>query len=120
MLSHRHLSRFFRDKHVFEVLRKRVLPDIAARVAGERRAAHIWSAGCASGEEPLSVKIVWDEEVARSIPGARLSIVATDINRAMLDRARRGCAPASLRELPQHFVDQVFDREGALYCIKPR
>ena len=67
------------------------------------------------------MKIVWDEEVARSIPGARLSIVATDIDRAMLDRARRGCfAPTSLRELPQRFVDQAFDREGALYCIKPR
>jgi chemotaxis protein methyltransferase CheR len=115
------ISRFFRDKGVFEVLRKRVLPNIAARVAGERRAAHIWSAGCASGEEPYTVKIVWDEEVARSIPGARLSIVASDIDRAMLDRARRGCfASTSLRELPQHFIDQAFGQEGALYCIKPR
>jgi chemotaxis protein methyltransferase CheR len=115
------ISRFFRDKGVFEVLRKRVLPDIAARVAGEQRVAHIWSVGCASGEEPYTLKIVWDEEVTRSVPGARLSIVATDIDRAMLDRARRGCfAPTSLRELPQHFADQAFDREEALYCIKPR
>jgi chemotaxis protein methyltransferase CheR len=115
------ISRFFRDKGVFEVLRKRVLPDIAARLANERRAAHIWSAGCASGEEPYTLKIAWDEEVARLVPGARLSIVATDIDRATLDRARRGCfAPTSLRELPQHFVDQAFDRKGALYCIRPR
>jgi chemotaxis protein methyltransferase CheR len=114
------ISRFFRDKSVFEVLRERVLPDIAARLAGERRADHVWSAGCASGEEPYTLKIVWDEEVARSVPGARLSIVATDIDGAMLDRARRGCfAPTSFRELPQHFVHQAFDREGALYCIRP-
>jgi chemotaxis protein methyltransferase CheR len=93
------ISRFFRDKHVFEVLRKRVLPDIAARVADERRAAHIWSAGCAAGEEPYTVKTIWDEEVAPSIPGARLSIVATDIDRAMLERARRAalCANKSAR-----------------------
>ena len=114
MLSYHHLALLPRQARV---LRKRVLPDIA----GEQRAAHIWSAGCASGEEPCTMKIAWDEAVARSIPGARLSIVATDIDRAMLDRARRGCfAPTSLRELPQHFVDQAFDREGGLYCIKPR
>lgn len=115
------ISRFLRDKGVFEVLRKRVLPDIAARLAGERRAAYIWSAGCASGEEPYTLKIIWDEEVVRSFPGAHLSIVATDIDRAMLDRACRGCfAPTSLRELPQHFVHQAFDRKGALYCIRSR
>jgi hypothetical protein len=67
------------------------------------------------------LKIVWDEEIARSVPGAHLSIVANDIDRTMLDRARRGCfAPTSLGELPQHFVHQAFDREGALYCIRPR
>jgi chemotaxis protein methyltransferase CheR len=41
------ISRFFRDKGMFEVLHKRVLPDIGARLAGQRRAARIWSAGCA-------------------------------------------------------------------------
>lgn len=73
------------------------------------------------GADAQTVKIIWDEEVAPSIPSASLSIVATDIDLAMLDRARRGCfAPTSLRELPQHFLDQAFDREGAVYCVKPR
>ena len=46
------ISRFFRDRGVFETLRRRVLPDIAARAKQERRAAQIWSAGCAAGEGP--------------------------------------------------------------------
>jgi chemotaxis protein methyltransferase CheR len=115
------ISRFFRDRGVFEVLRKHVLPDIATRVTYEKRAAHIWSAGCASGEEPYTLKIIWDREVARSAPGAPVSIVATDIDETVLARARRGCfEPTSLRELPPHLLEEAFDRVGPLYCIKPR
>ncbi len=115
------ISRFFRDRGVFEVLRKRVLPNIATRVAHEKRAARIWSAGCASGEEPYTLKIIWDREVAHFIPGAPASIVATDIDETVLARARRGYfEPTSLRELPPHLLKEAFDRVGTLYCIKPQ
>jgi chemotaxis protein methyltransferase CheR len=115
------ISRFFRDRGVFEVLRKHVLPDIAARAAHEKRAVHMWSAGCASGEEPYTLKIIWDREVARSIPGATVSIVATDVDETVLTRARRGCfEPTSLRELPPHFLEEAFERVGSVYCVKPR
>lgn len=52
------ISRFFRDRGMFEVFRSRVLPDIAARARRERRDARIWSAGCASGEEPYTLRIL--------------------------------------------------------------
>ena len=113
------ISRFFRDRGVFEALRTYVLPDIAARIAREGRVARIWSAGCASGEEPYTLKIIWDCEVTLSLPDARVSIVATDVEGAVLARARQGCfEPASLRELPPNFVEQAFDRVGPLLCIK--
>ncbi len=61
------ISRFFRDRTVFELLRTpRVLPDIAACAAREDRNAEVWSVGCASGEEPYTIKILWDVEVARA------------------------------------------------------
>ena len=113
------ISRFFRDRGMFEALRTCVLPDIAARIAREARVARIWSAGCASGEEPYTLKIIWDCEVTRSFPDARVSIVATDVDEAVLARARQGCfEPTSLRELPPKFVEQAFDRVGPLHCIK--
>lgn len=115
------ISRFFRDRGVFEVLRKRILPDIAARVVQEKRVARIWSAGCASGEEPYTLKIIWDCEIAPSIPSASVSIVATDIDETVLTRAGRGCfEPTSLRELPPHIVGAAFDSVGSLYCVKPQ
>jgi chemotaxis protein methyltransferase CheR len=66
------------------------------------------------------LKILWDLEMTLGYPGVTLSIVATDIDEAMLARAREGCfKPTSLRELPPHLVDQAFTREESLSCVKP-
>lgn len=114
------ISRFFRDRGVFESVRRRVLADIAARAGREHRAARIWCAGCASGEEAYTLKILWDLEVSKLYPGISLSIVATDIDEAMLARAQEGCfKPTSLHELPPHLVEQAFERIGPLFCVKP-
>ncbi|HTO60430.1 MAG TPA: CheR family methyltransferase [Bradyrhizobium sp.] len=114
------ISRFFRDRGVFEVLRTRVLPDIAAQAKREQRAALIWSAGCASGEEPYTLKILWDLEVSKLCPDVSLSIIATDIDESMLTRAREGCfKPTSLHELPPPLIEQAFERTGPLFCVKP-
>jgi chemotaxis protein methyltransferase CheR len=115
------ISRFFRDRGVFETLCTSVLPNIAARAKREGREARAWSAGCASGEEPYTLKILWDLQVANSCPGVALSILATDVDEVMLARARQGCfEPTSLRELPPHLVEQAFERRDALFCVRPR
>jgi chemotaxis protein methyltransferase CheR len=100
---------------------RRVLPDIASRARLEQRSARIWSAGCASGEEPYTLKILWDLEVANSHSSPFVSILATDVDNGMLSRARKGCfEPTSLYELPQDIVDRAFDREGTLFCVKQK
>jgi chemotaxis protein methyltransferase CheR len=115
------ISRFFRDKGVFEALRARVLPAIATRAKREGREARIWSAGCASGEEPYTLKILWDLEVAESCRGVSLCLIATDIDVTMLARAREACfEPTSLHELPPHLVEQAFDRAGHRFRVNPR
>ena len=115
------ISRFFRDIGIFEVVRRQVLPAIAARAKREGRDAQIWSAGCASGEEPYTLKILWDIELGSKYPGVSLSILASDIDKAMLARAREGCFErTSLHELPLPLIEQAFEREGARYCIKPK
>jgi chemotaxis protein methyltransferase CheR len=115
------ISRFFRDRGIFEAVRRHVLPDIAARAKREGRDAQVWSAGCASGEEPYTLKILWDVEIAHEFPSVAFCIVASDIDRAMLARAREGrFEPTSLRELPPQLAEEAFDRVGPLYCVRPK
>lgn len=113
------ISRFFRNRGIFEALRTRVLPEIAARAGREGRPARIWSAGCASGEEAYTVRIIWDVELATVYPAVCLVITASDVDDTMLARAREGCfAAASLRELPAPLVALGFERVGSSYCVR--
>jgi chemotaxis protein methyltransferase CheR len=109
------ISRFFRDRQVFDTLCDRVLPELRQRAISQQRNAQCWSAGCASGEEPYTLRILWDFKVGGS---ARLSIVATDADDTVLARARRGCYPAaSLRELPPDLLARGFREGKHCFCI---
>lgn len=79
---------FFRIQAHFDALRNVILPGIYQRRRGERR-LRIWSAGCATGEEPYSVAML----ILETLPDARtweIEILATDINTDFLASARRG------------------------------
>jgi len=115
------ISRFYRDRHVFDALRRRVLPDIAARAEREQHEARVWSAGCASGEEPYTLKILWDMEIAGGYPQVSLLVIATDADTNMLARARKACFEAtSLHDLPCDLIGKAFDPTGPLFCLKPQ
>ena len=120
-LTHITISRFFRDKSVFEALERRVLPDIAARAEAEKRQARFWSAGCASGEEPYPLKILWDLAIVPAFPNVECAVVATDVDETVLKRAHKGCyTRGSLRELPDVLLHQGFERSGGLFCVRRR
>jgi chemotaxis protein methyltransferase CheR len=85
------ISRFHRDRVVFEDLGAGILPELARAAAADGRSAlRAWSAGCASGEEPYSLRLVWDLLVAPGWPDVGLEIVATDVSSELLERAHRG------------------------------
>jgi chemotaxis protein methyltransferase CheR len=78
-----------------------------------------WSAGCGSGEEPYSLALLWAFRLAASFPGLSLAVVATDAEEHLLGRAARGCYPrATLRELPQAWIDAAFARVDGLHCLR--
>jgi chemotaxis protein methyltransferase CheR len=115
------ISRFYRDRDPFNHLGQSVLPNLATH-ALERgdRFLRCWCVGSASGEEPYTLKIIWELEVAPRFPTLRLSIVATDIDGEVLDRAKTGIfASSSLKELPPGWKERVFERLGDLYRLLP-
>ena len=90
---------FFRDAAQCNVLQTAVLPDlIAKRRATGFKHLSLWSAGCATGEEPYTLAIMLREMIP-DIADWTFSILATDINITSLETARRGIyRPHSFRQ----------------------
>lgn len=110
------ISRFFRDGEVFNMLENSVLPTILQQREGNE--LKIWSIGCASGEEPYSFSILWKERFEKKWPVIRLSILATDLNEDLLERAKEGRYQySSLREIDEEIVERYFRREGNFYLL---
>jgi chemotaxis protein methyltransferase CheR len=80
-------TEFFRDAKQFRALEKSVLPDLVTRARRELRKVSVWSAGCATGEEPYSVAMVLAELGALSM---EVDLWATDLNLAAVEAARQG------------------------------
>lgn len=108
------ISRFFRDRQLWQTLAERILPDLVNRFAPPIRT---WSAGCACGEEPYSLAMVW-VELGRP---AALDLVATDTGADCLARARTGVfGRSSLKHLPDRLRDRYFcpQKSGRQYLIR--
>lgn len=116
------ISRFYRDKGVFAVLGGHLLPLLAEEVRRAGRAqVSVWSAGCASGEEPFSVSILWALEVAPNFPDLSLRVLATDAEPHMVARAKRGCyKQGSLKDVPSCWTSRAFLPGNAEHCVRER
>ncbi len=105
------ISRFYRDRQIWDVLRGEVLPRLAegARVAG-RDTLHALSMGCASGEEPYTLRLCWELDEDPPWHGLSLRVDAFDAAPHMVERGRRArYSGGSLRELPEGWVGAGFE-----------
>ncbi|HEX9729138.1 MAG TPA: protein-glutamate O-methyltransferase CheR [Gemmatimonadales bacterium] len=106
------VTKFYRNRETWDALADRYVPDLWRARGGRLRA---WSAGCASGEEPYTIAILF-LEVARRLGSdgpLRARVDATDFDRHSLERARRGVyAAAALEELPDELLRRHFSGEG--------
>lgn len=102
---------FFRRPDHFEVVRS-----ILERATGP---IHLWSAGCATGEEPYSLAIL-AAEVLGPEASSRVSILGTDVNPAFLARAQHAVyRPWSFRGLSRARLERYFMPEGQEYRLCP-
>ncbi len=119
-LSRVSISRFYRDKRVFKQLEELVLPPIAesALMHGETE-LRCWSCGCASGEEPYTISLIWNLCLQARFPSLALRVIATDSDPRLLARAHTACyPPSSVKELPKDWLDAAFDRTGNRYRLR--
>jgi len=77
----------------------------------------IWSAACATGEEPLTIAIALNE--AGWFERASIEIVATDASSKAIDRATRGVyRERAFRNLPAPLRDRYFERDGSDWRVR--
>lgn len=113
---------FFRDRSCCDALEQQVLPAlIAARRSEGILRLRLWSAACATGEEPYSLAILLDRLLPDRSDWA-LTILATDINPDALEAAQRGLYREwALRETPEWIRARYFRRKGAdTFEVYPR
>ncbi len=102
------ISRFFRDRHLWAYLQNQVLPHLLQCFPYGLNA---WSAGCANGEEPYSLAVLWEEMPSPQKEACALKILASDADAVCLQRASNGVYSASsLKEVPQSFRERWFQK----------
>jgi chemotaxis protein methyltransferase CheR len=79
---------FFRDHAVFDHLAEQVLPKLAKRRSNSKRLS-IWSAGCSTGQEVLSLAMVFAQNPSRW-QGWDISILGTDVSQCVIEAATSG------------------------------
>ena len=113
-------THFFRDPRFFAFLESTLLPELIAAKRGGGRRLRIWSAGCATGEEPYSLAILLHRLIP-DLAGWRISILGTDINPKALARAAAGIySDWAFRDTPEWVKPGYFiARSGGRYEIQP-
>jgi chemotaxis protein methyltransferase CheR len=111
---------FFRNTSHFDALAKHILPALVAEREHSNRRIRIWSAGCASGEEPYSLAMLLNETIP-NLESWNILILATDINREALKKAQEGRYNAwSFRGVEKHVQDKYFRLGGNQFIISDK
>ena len=106
---------FFRDSDVYKYLEKILFPKLFVL----NDTIRIWSAGCASGEEPYSLAILAHKVLGNSAISRRVSIFASDIDKDALAKAEKGeYLKKQLNGIDEALVDKYFTQEGEMYRIR--
>lgn len=114
------VSKFFRNWEIWNTIRESVIPSLFDLPGHTQR---VWSAGCASGEEPYSVAIAlreFAEATGREAELDRFEVLGTDIDRRSLDAARRAeYTDLALTDTPEEVRRRWFTPAGPIYHLHP-
>jgi len=112
---------WFRDKYPFELLAKKIYPEILEK----KKNIKLWSAASSSGQEAYSIAMTSLEyQKQKSVLGMSIQIIGTDISNTMLDQCKNGTydtlalSRGLADDRKRMFFDKVNDGSGKMQ-IKP-
>jgi chemotaxis protein methyltransferase CheR len=110
-------TEFFRDASQVKALRTTVLPQLLSQARSEQRPLRIWSAGCATGEEPFSIAMLVAELDAAP---EEVDLLATDVNPEAVIAAAQGRFPARrMAAVPKELLERYWVDQGGEYVARP-
>ncbi len=104
------VTKFYRNKHVWKTFSSNIIPKLlnSSKINNTIR---VWSAGCATGEEPYSIAIMFSEALKNT--NYKIKIIATDINFQLLQDAKKGVYSFNtLQNLDPNLIKSYFTKEG--------
>jgi two-component system CheB/CheR fusion protein len=109
---------FFRDPEAFRELQQTVISELIDRGRKNGRTIRMWSAGCATGEEPYSLALLLADHLGSEFPEWNIKIFATDLAAEAIAFARRGLYPENvLNDLPDDYQARFFERIDQGYRV---
>jgi two-component system, chemotaxis family, CheB/CheR fusion protein len=103
---------FYRDKPAWDYVASEVVPAIVEATA-PAEPIRVWSAGCASGEEPYTIAMILIEALGEEEFKRRVKIYATDADEDALASARQAVYPReALKALPEGYAERYFEPVG--------
>lgn len=101
------VSEFYRNPEQWKLLENEMFPYLFERFGNNVK---IWSAACSTGDEPYTLVML----LAKFIPLNKIKIIATDIDKQVLEKAHIGIYDEkSLKGLPNEYVNKYFTKVGS-------
>lgn len=105
------VSEFYRNPEQWDLLDKQIIPELIQKFGKNLK---IWSAACSTGDEPYSLVMA----LSRHIPLNQIKIMATDIDKQILEKAKTGLYnEKSIASVPEDFKKKYFTKIGPSYKI---
>jgi two-component system CheB/CheR fusion protein len=115
-----HVTSFFRDRPVFDVLEQTTIPDMV-RDHPPGQPLRVWVAGCSTGEEAYSLAMLFLEQIKAGGRPIKLQVFGSDVDAEAIASARDGAYPASVIEqsVSSARLARFFVREDAGWRAAP-
>jgi two-component system CheB/CheR fusion protein len=111
------VTSFFRNPEAFDILKRQVFPRLLARRGDDP--IRVWVLGCSTGQEAYSIAMAFMEAAEHAARMRKLQVFATDLNDALLDKARHGLYAKSLaQDISPERLRRFFTEEEGGYRVR--
>jgi chemotaxis protein methyltransferase CheR len=104
------VSEFYRNPAQWEVLEKKIIPELTAKSPSLK----LWSAGCSTGEEPYTLTML----MMQRFPNLNFSLIASDVDDEAMNKARAGIYnDKAVVNLPKGFISRFFTKQDNNFVV---